>query len=72
MATNLARTRNHYVMRRSRNTLHRTLSMLSRGEIETDRLVTHRFPFTESERAFSMAHNYDDGVVKAIIRVQER
>jgi len=34
-------------------------------------LPAHRFLFTRSERAFSMAHNYEDNVVKAIIRVQE-
>ena len=60
-----------YVVRRSRNTLHRALSMLERGILEADRLVTHRFPFTQAERAFRMAHNYEDQVVKAIIRVQE-
>jgi len=60
-----------YVVRRSRNTLHRALSMLERGILNADRLVSHRFPFTQSEQAFSMAHNYEDNVVKAIIRVQE-
>ena len=60
-----------YVVRRSRNTLHRAIELLRRGALEADRLVSHRFPFGQSERAFSMAHNYEDNVVKAIIRVQE-
>lgn len=60
-----------YVVRRSRNTLHRALAMLVRGALDAERLVSHRFPFTQAERAFSVAHNYEDGVVKAIIRVQE-
>ena len=60
-----------YVVRRSRNTLHRALSMLQRGVLEAERLVSHRFPFTQAETAFRMAHNYEDNVVKAIIRVQE-
>jgi len=60
-----------YVVRRSRNTLHRALSMLVQGKLDAERLVSHRFPFSQAERAFSMAHNYEDNVVKAIIRVQE-
>jgi L-iditol 2-dehydrogenase len=58
-----------YAVRRSRNTLHRALAMLERGVLDAERLVTHHFPFAESERAFELAHNYDDGVVKAIIRM---
>lgn len=60
-----------YVIRRSRNTLHRALSMLERGLLQAERLVTHHFPFTQVERAYKMANNYEDNVVKAIIRVQE-
>lgn len=60
-----------YVVRRSRNTLHRALAMLVRGALDAERPVTHRFPFSQSERAFALAHNYEDNVVKAIIRMQE-
>ncbi|MBM3333420.1 alcohol dehydrogenase catalytic domain-containing protein [Candidatus Sumerlaeota bacterium] len=60
-----------YVVRRSRNTLHRALSLLERGLLEADRLVTHRFPLSQCERAFAMTHNYEDNVVKTIIRIRE-
>jgi len=60
-----------YIVRRSRNTLDRALSMLERGLLNADRLVSHHFPFAESEQAYQMAHNYEDNVVKAIIRVRE-
>ena len=59
-----------YVVRRSRNTLHRALAMLRRGVLDAESLVTHRFPFREAEKAFSIAHHYEDGVVKAIVRIQ--
>ena len=60
-----------YIVRRSRNTLHRALAMLLRGALDAERMVSHRFPFAQAERAFSMAHSYEDHVVKAIIRVPE-
>ena len=43
--------------------------MLHRGVLDGERLVTHRFAFDQAERAFAVAHNYEDGVIKAIIRV---
>jgi L-iditol 2-dehydrogenase len=58
-----------YVVRRSRPTLHRALAMLSRGALNADALITHRFPFAQATEAFDLAHNYSDGVIKAVIRV---
>ncbi len=60
-----------YVVRRSRATLKRAIALLARGEFEAERLITHRFPFAEAERAYIVANNYEDGVVKAVVRVQE-
>jgi L-iditol 2-dehydrogenase len=60
-----------YLVRRSRNTLHRTLAMLQRGTLNAERLVSHVFPFSKAEQAFKIAHEYDDEVIKAIIRVNE-
>jgi len=60
-----------YAVRRSRHTLERTLDMLTRGELDGDRLVSHRFPFSRAPEVFSLVHNYEDNVVKAIIRVGE-
>ena len=61
-----------YVVRRSRNTLHRALEMLAHGRLDADRLVTHRFPFAQGARAFEVAHTYADNPVKVIIRVNEQ
>jgi L-iditol 2-dehydrogenase len=30
-------------------------------------LITHRFPFAETDAAFDLVANYRDGVVKAMI-----
>lgn len=60
-----------YIVRRSRNTLHRALAMLVRGVLDGESLVSHRFPFTQVERVFRMVYNYKDNVVKAIIHMEE-
>lgn len=60
-----------YIVRRSRNTLHRALAMLERGVLDAESLITHRFPFGKAEEALDLAHNYKDGVVKAVIRIAE-
>ncbi|KPL10931.1 hypothetical protein AMJ85_05095 [candidate division BRC1 bacterium SM23_51] len=60
-----------YIVRRSRNTLHRALAMLVRGVFDAERLVSHRFPFAQAGQVFPLAYNYEDNVVKAMIRVRE-
>lgn len=60
-----------YIVRRSRNTLHRALAMLEQGRLNAERLVSHRFPFPKAEQAFELAHAYKDNVIKAMIRVSE-
>lgn len=60
-----------YIVRRSRNTLHRAMALLERGVLDAESLVSHHFPFAETEKAFHVAHNYEDNVVKAMIRVPQ-
>ena len=38
-----------------------------RGVIDPGRLVTHRLPFEELQRAFDMYENHEDGVIKVVI-----
>lgn len=60
-----------YMVRRSRNTLHRALAMLERGRLNAERVVTHQLSFSQCVKAFEMAHNYDDKVIKAVVHVPE-
>jgi threonine dehydrogenase-like Zn-dependent dehydrogenase len=43
----------------------RELFAVHRTELET--LFTHRFPFGEAEKAFSMYERHEDGIVKALL-----
>lgn len=46
-----------------------TLAMMAKGRIIGDFMVTHRFPFEETKKAFDLVAAYGEGVVKAMIRV---
>ena len=37
-------------------------------KVPVDRLITHVFPLAETAKAFEMNANYEDGVIKAVIR----
>jgi L-iditol 2-dehydrogenase len=41
--------------------------MMARGELDPGFMVTHRFPFNETKRAFDLVTAYADGVMKAIV-----
>ena len=44
-----------------------TLEMMNNGLINIDNMVTHRFPFSETQDAFDLVADYRDGVMKAMI-----
>ena len=41
--------------------------MMDRGDFDVGVMVTHRFPFDQSQAAFNLAASYDDGVLKAMV-----
>jgi L-iditol 2-dehydrogenase len=43
------------------------LEMMRSGQADISRMVTHRFPFTETKQAFDLVASYSDGVMKAMI-----
>ncbi|MCS6830753.1 MAG: alcohol dehydrogenase catalytic domain-containing protein [Armatimonadota bacterium] len=58
------------MVRRSRLTLKRAMTLVVQGRIPLARLATHVFPTTQCQRAFDTAVEYRDGVVKAFVRLE--
>jgi len=44
------------------------LTLLERGALSTDSVITHEFPLSKYELALETVRNKDDGVIKAILR----
>jgi L-iditol 2-dehydrogenase len=55
-------------VRRQNGCMERALRMIATGAIDAPRLITHRFSFADTPRAFDMVADYRDGVVKAMIQ----
>ena len=45
------------------------LTLIERGNLDTTRLITHRFPLSRIEEAYSIFENKEDGVIKVAIEV---
>ena len=58
-----------HVQKRSNANDHEALDMLRRGQIDTQRLVSHRFPLRQGNKAFETIAQYSDGVIKAIVEL---
>ena len=54
-------------VRRQNNCAHETIELLASKKVDGSAMITHRFPFSETNKAFSMVANYQDGVMKAMI-----
>jgi L-iditol 2-dehydrogenase len=52
------------------NTWPTAIALAAAGEIDLDRLVTHRFGLAEVEQALTVGR-HDDTVIKAVVRPQE-
>lgn len=48
------------------------IEMIASGAVNVDPLVTHRFSFADTKRAFDLVAGYGDGVIKAVIDVERR
>lgn len=58
-------------VRRSRNAAERSVEMLERKLVDVAAYATHHFPFDRAEDAIRLAMDKTDGVVRAVIRVNE-
>jgi threonine dehydrogenase-like Zn-dependent dehydrogenase len=47
--------------------MERMLRLLQKGRIDPTPLTTHRFPFSDIERAFHMMSRKEDGIIKPLI-----
>ncbi|MCU0363060.1 MAG: alcohol dehydrogenase catalytic domain-containing protein [Bacteroidales bacterium] len=54
-------------IRRQNGCVETSIEMMASGKIATDRMVTHRFPFSKAKEAFDLVAGYRDGVMKAMI-----
>ncbi|MBN2763708.1 MAG: alcohol dehydrogenase catalytic domain-containing protein [Bacteroidales bacterium] len=54
-------------VRRQNHCTEETLDMIASGALNTDNMITHRFPFEKTWEAFEMVAGYEDGVMKAMI-----
>ena len=43
------------------------ISLVARGAIRAESIITHRFPFEEAPAAFAYAHDHPDEVIKVIV-----
>lgn len=57
-------------VRRQNHCVQPTLDLIDRREVDVDVMVTHRFPFEETAKAFDLVANYRDGVIKAMIHFE--
>ena len=54
-------------VRRQNECIQPALDFISAGKVDTERLITHRFPFEKSKEAFDLVSSYGDGVLKALV-----
>ncbi|MFW5830806.1 MAG: zinc-dependent alcohol dehydrogenase [Prolixibacteraceae bacterium] len=54
-------------VRRQNNAVEEALEMLEKGTVDVSKMPTHRFSFENSQKAFDLVANYEDGVMKAMI-----
>lgn len=54
-------------VRRQNGAVEETLELLGSGAVNVSKMVTHRFSFADSKKAFDLVASYGDGVMKAMI-----
>lgn len=54
-------------VRRQNECVKEAIDMVEGGRVQVDDLVTHRFPFDRTREAFDLVASYGDGVMKAMI-----
>lgn len=54
-------------VRRQVDCVEPSLEMMDNGQIDISNMITHRFPFKDTKKAFDLIASYGDGVMKAMI-----
>ncbi len=60
-----------YMVRRMKHVYEHTIPMVQGGLVDLRPLITHHFPFSRAEEAMRTAVHYRDGVVKALVHVDQ-
>lgn len=58
-------------IRRQVDCVQEALDLIDSHEVDVDFMVTHRFKFEDSKKAFDMVDRYEDGVIKAMIHFDD-
>jgi L-iditol 2-dehydrogenase len=58
-------------IRRQRHCTQKAIDLLAGHTVNMDPMVTHRFPLEDTQKAFDLVANYRDGVMKAMILIDE-
>ncbi|MDD5727391.1 MAG: alcohol dehydrogenase catalytic domain-containing protein [Victivallales bacterium] len=56
-------------VRRQNRCVQAALDMIARRDFDVNIMASHRFPLAETQTAFELVENYQDGVIKAIIKI---
>ena len=54
-------------IRRQVDCVETALSLMEKGTINVENMITHRFPFSQTREAFDLVAGYSDGVMKAMV-----
>ena len=57
-------------VRRQNHCVRTALDMIGDRHLDVSKMVTHRFKFKDTKKAFDLVSGYKDGVVKAMIEIQ--
>ncbi|MFH1707777.1 MAG: alcohol dehydrogenase catalytic domain-containing protein [Planctomycetota bacterium] len=58
--------------RRSNRKLETAIKLAETGRVDLDKLVTHRFSLEDTAKGFDLVDGYRDGVIKAIVAMEEQ
>lgn len=58
-------------VRRQSDCVEEVLELIAEGRVEVQQMITHRFPFSRTAEAFDLVMEYRDGVMKALIMMEE-
>lgn len=56
-------------VRRQNGCVEETLKLMQSGKLDASKMVTHRFSLSQTQEAFNLVSNYQDGVMKALIQI---
>jgi threonine dehydrogenase-like Zn-dependent dehydrogenase len=56
-------------IRRQNKCIQPAIDLVASGKVNTDFMITHRFPLEQTQKAFELVAGYHDGVIKAMVSV---